>query len=72
MELKKNQQKEKDEILFRIVNDFDPHLGTELMQRFQQAVLLKIDDGMKKEPRTVKDLATEAEACAAERKRRMK
>ena len=67
MELKKINK-----ILFRIVNDFDPYLGTELMQRFQQAVLLKTDDAMEKKPRTVKDLVTKAEACAAERKHRMK
>ena len=56
---------EKDEILFRMVKANDPYAGTELMQRFQQAVPVKDNYKSGKKPRTVEDLITKAEAYNA-------
>ena len=64
-------ENEKDEILFRMIKDHDPHLGTELLQRFQQAASVKNNDATEKKPRTVEDLTTKAEAYAAEMERRV-
>ena len=58
-------EKEKDEILFRMVKANDPYAGTELMQRFQQAVPVKDNYKSGKKLRTVEDLMTKAEAYAA-------
>ncbi len=49
---------EKDEILFRMIKANDPYAGTELMQRFQQAVPVKDYYKSGKKPRTVEDLMT--------------
>ena len=49
---------EKDEILFRMIKANDPYAGTELMQRFQQTVLVKDNYKSGKKPRTVKDMMT--------------
>jgi hypothetical protein len=64
-------EKEKDEILFRIVKDHDPHLGTELMQRFQQTLSTEDSYAAGNKLRTVEDLMTKAEAYTTERKRRI-
>jgi len=64
-------EKEKDEILFRMVKDHDPHLGIELMQRFQQTLSTEDNYAMGEKLRTVKDLMTKAEAYTTERKRRI-
>jgi hypothetical protein len=62
---------EKDDILFRLVKDHDPHLGVELMQRFQQTISFEDNAATGKRLRTVGDLITKAETYAAERKRRI-
>jgi hypothetical protein len=64
-------EKEKDDILFRMVKDHDPHLGIELMQRFQQLLSTEDNYAMGEKLRTVEDLMTKAEAYAAEKKRRI-
>ena len=64
-------EKEKDEILFRMVKDHDPHLGNELMQRFQQTASVEDSYTTGEKLRTVEDLMTKAEAYAAGRKRRI-
>ncbi|MBW2663083.1 MAG: hypothetical protein JRD93_14085 [Deltaproteobacteria bacterium] len=64
-------EKEKDEILFRMVKGHDPHLGIELMQRFQQTASVEDSYTTGEKLRTVEDLMTKAEAYAAERKRRI-
>ena len=61
---------EKDDILFRLVEAPSPHLGTELMQRFQQTVSAKANSNIDKQLRSVKDLISRAETYAEERKRR--
>jgi hypothetical protein len=64
-------ESEKDEILFSMVKGHDPHLGSELMQRFQKTVLVEDNDTTGNQPRTVEDIVTKAEAYAAERERRI-
>ena len=51
-------EKEKDEILFRMVKAKDPYAGTELVKRFQQTVPVKDNYKSGKKPRTVEDLMT--------------
>lgn len=62
---------EKDEIIFRLVNDNDPHLGAELTQRFQKSMTADDIHTKGKKPRTVSELLQKAEAYAEERKRRI-
>ncbi|NVM20148.1 MAG: hypothetical protein HWN68_00020 [Desulfobacterales bacterium] len=64
-------ESEKDEILFRLVKGRDPHLGTELMQRFQNIVSVENNYASGKKPRTVEELITQAEASAAAREHRI-
>ena len=64
-------ESEKDEILFRLVNGRDPHLGTELMQRFQNTVSVEDNYASEKKPRTVEELIIQAEASAAAREHRI-
>ena len=64
-------EKEKDEIVFRMVKEHGPHLGTELMQRFQRTVQVDNSYAAENKLRTVEDLMTKAEAYAAKRKRRI-
>ena len=64
-------EKEKDKILFRMVKDHDPHLGIELMQRFQQTLSTEDNYAMGEKLRTVEDLMTKAEAYTTEKKRRI-
>ena len=61
---------EKDEILFQVVDAPHPHIRTELLRRFQQAVSTKNNFNGDKQPRSVEDLLSKAEAFSAERKRR--
>ena len=60
---------EKDEILFRLVDAPGPHLGIELMHRFQQKVSKKADSKLGTKLRSVMDLISKAETYAEERKR---
>lgn len=62
--------KEKDDIVFRLIKDHDPHLGTELMQRFRKDSSVAGDDARGMVPRSVEDLQEEAEAYSAERARK--
>jgi len=64
-------EKEKDDILSSLIEDRDPHLGTELRRKFQQSVSIDKDDATGNKPRSVEDLVTKAEAHTAERKRRI-
>ena len=61
---------EKDKILFRLVEAPSPHLGAELMHRFQQTGTAKADSNIDKPLRKVVDLISRAEIYAEERKRR--
>jgi len=63
-------ESEKDDILFRLIAEPSPHLGSGLMQRFHQTVSAKANSKMRKQQRTVKDLISKAETFAEERKRR--
>ncbi|MBC8394638.1 MAG: hypothetical protein H8E17_18970 [Deltaproteobacteria bacterium] len=69
--IKSLSETEKNDILFRLAKDHDPHLGTELMQRFQEAVSIKDDAGTGNKPRTVADLLEKAEALTVERQRQI-
>jgi len=62
---------EKNDILFRLIEAPSPHLGTELMQRFQQTVSTTANSKMDKQLRSVKDLISRAETYTEERKRRV-
>ncbi len=62
---------EKNEIIFRLVNDNDPHLGMELAQEFQKSMTADDIHTKGKKPRTVSELLQKAEAYAEERKRRI-
>jgi hypothetical protein len=61
---------EKEDILFRLVQAPSPHLRTELLQQFQQAVSTKANSNIDKQLRSVLDLISRAETYAEERKRR--
>jgi len=60
---------EKDDILFRLVKAPSPHLGTELMHRFQQIGSAAANSKIDNQLRRVKDLISRAETYAKERKR---
>lgn len=64
-------ENEKNEIIFRLVNDNDPHLGTELTHKFQESMTADDIHTKSKKPRTVSELLQKAEAYAEERKRRI-
>lgn len=59
---------EKDTIVFRLINDNDPHLGNELLQRFQKASSENVKNN-EKAPRTVMELFQKVEAYTKERER---
>jgi len=61
---------EKDDILFRLVKAPSPHLGTEIMHRFQQTGSTTANSKTDNQLRSVKDLISRAEQYAEERKRR--
>jgi hypothetical protein len=56
--------------LIRLVEAPRPHLGVELIRRFQQTVSTTADSEMVKPLRSVQDLISKAETSAEERKRR--
>ncbi|MCI5144096.1 MAG: hypothetical protein D3923_00895 [Candidatus Electrothrix sp. AR3] len=60
---------EKDTLIFRLINDNDPHIGNVLLQRFQKAQLIKGAKNSEKVPRTVMRLLQKAEAYTKEKKR---
>ena len=62
---------EKEDVLFRLVKAPSPHLGTELMRRFQQTVSTTANSNIDNQLRCVKDLISRAETYAEERKRRV-
>ena len=64
-------EKEKDDFLLRLIKGHDPHLGAELVQQYQQTVLIKDNRGRDIKPRTVADLISKGETYAAERKRQI-
>jgi len=61
---------EKDEILFRLIEAPNPHLGPELNQRFQRTVSTTANSTINKPLRSVQELLSRAETYAEERKRR--
>ncbi len=61
---------EKEALIFRLMNNNDPHIGNELRQRFQKAISDKGTKNQKKKLRTVMELLQEATAYANERERR--
>jgi hypothetical protein len=63
-------ESEKDDILIRSVEAPSPHLGIELIQRFQQTISTKDNSKMDEQLRNVEDLLSKAETSAEERKRR--
>lgn len=66
--IKKLSSNEKDEIVFRLINENDPHLGNELQQKFQNELS---DKHNKKtdanEPRRIVDLLEKTEVFSKER-----
>ena len=63
-------ESEKNDFLFRLVEAPRPHIGAELIRRFQQTVPTETIFKSEKYPRTVDDLISKAETIAEERKRR--
>jgi hypothetical protein len=63
-------EREKDDILFRLVEAPSPHLGAEIMLRFQQTVSTKTNSKLDKQLRSVEDLISRTETYAEERRRR--
>ncbi|RWX43932.1 hypothetical protein H206_03336 [Candidatus Electrothrix aarhusensis] len=53
---------EKDTIIFRLINDGDPHIGNELLQRFRKTLSIKDSKSEEKKSRTVMELLQKAEA----------
>ena len=64
-------EEEKNDILFRLIGENNPHLGTELELRFRQTISDKDNAEATEPPRTVESLLTKAETYAEERKRKM-
>jgi hypothetical protein len=62
--------REKEDILFRLVEAPSLHLGAELLQRFQKTGMINADSNIDKPHRKVVDLISRAETYAEERKRR--
>lgn len=62
---------EKDEILLLLIQGHDPHLGAELVQRYQSAITGNHSHEADKTPRTVADLISKREMHTADRKRRV-
>ncbi|HIJ41317.1 MAG TPA: hypothetical protein HPP90_09605 [Deltaproteobacteria bacterium] len=63
-------EKEKDNILLRLTQGHDPHLGAELLQRYKSRIGGEQNGRTDITPRTVTDLIAEGEIHAAERERR--
>ena len=64
-------EKEKNDILFKLIENNPPHLGTELRMRFQQALSGKDGSHATGKLRTVEHLLTAAETYAENRKRNL-
>ena len=62
---------EKDTIIFRLINDNDPHIGNELLQRFRKRLSINDIKNNKKASRTVMKLLQKAEAYTKEKKRQI-
>ena len=62
---------EKDTILFRLINDNDPHIGNELLQRFRKTLSIKDTKKNEKASRTVMKLLQKAEAYTKEKDRQI-
>ena len=60
---------EKDTIIFRLINDNDPHIGNELLQRFRKTLSIKGTKNNEKTSRTVMKLLQKAEAYTREKDR---
>lgn len=64
-------ESQKNDILLRLIEAPSPHLGTELMQRFQKALSGKNASSSAGELRTVEHLLTAVETYAEDRKRKI-
>jgi hypothetical protein len=62
---------EKDDILLRLMQGNNPHLGAELLQRYRNRNGSKKNGESDMAPRTVKELIAKAEVYATERERRI-
>ncbi|MCI5149249.1 MAG: hypothetical protein D3916_07670 [Candidatus Electrothrix sp. MAN1_4] len=62
---------EKDTIIFRLINDGDPHIGNELVQRFRKTLSIKDSKSNTKKSRTVMKLLQKAEAYTKEKDRQI-
>ena len=60
---------ENDTIIFRLINDNDPHIGNELLQRFRKTLSIKDTKKNEKASRTVMKLLQKAEAYTREKDR---
>lgn len=63
--------REKDTIIFRLINDNDPHIGNELLQRFQRVLSEEYVQNNEKAPRTVMELLQKADVYTKERQQRI-
>jgi len=62
---------EKDTIIFRLINDDDPHIGNEMLQRFRETLSIKDAKNNEKASRTVMKLLQKAEAYTKEKDRQI-
>ncbi|WP_339137677.1 MAG: hypothetical protein WGN25_06180 [Candidatus Electrothrix sp. GW3-4] len=62
---------EKDTIIFRLINDGDPHIGNELLQRFSKTLSTQDTKSNGKKSRTVMELLQKAEAYTKEKYRQI-
>lgn len=62
---------EKDTIIFRLINDNDPHIGNELLQRFRKTLSIKDTKNNENASRTVLQLLQKAEAYTKEKYRQI-
>jgi len=62
---------EKDTIIFRLINNNDPHIGNELLQRFRETLAIKDTQNNEKASRTVMELLQKAEAYTEEKERQI-
>ncbi|CAK8715497.1 Knr4/Smi1-like domain-containing protein [Candidatus Electrothrix laxa] len=58
---------EKDTIIFRLINDNDPHIGNELLQRFTKTLSIQDTESNEEKSRTVMKLLQKAEAYTEEK-----
>ncbi len=61
----------KDEIIFRLISNNDPHLGNELLQRFQKSLSGRSTKNKEKKLRTAAELLQKAETYTKKRERRI-